>query len=182
MFMPKLILSQLIAGLTMLLLVLPLAGNSHAQSTGLGTPVANENLTEFDLIVGPDGTGLPAGGGNAVAGKTVYEAKCQACHGASGEGVDGSTRLVGGDMSSAENPLRTVGSFWPHATTLFDFIRRAMPADAPKSLSNEEVYQLTAYVLFLNGIVAQDFRLNKDSLPSVAMPNKDGFIDQSHLQ
>jgi len=168
-----------------LALLVPIGFHSYsslAQSPDLGTPIDTADVSEFDLIVGPDGDGLPLGSGNADSGKAVYEARCQACHGVEGEGTIGNTRLVGGNMQSVENPLRTVGSFWPHATTLFDFIRRAMPADAPKSLSNEEVYQVTAYVLFLNGIVDQAFNVNKDSLPAIAMPNRNGFVDQSHVQ
>ena len=85
-------------------------------------------------------------------------------------------------MQSEETPLRTVGSYWPYASTIFDFVRRAMPADAPKSLSNEEVYQVTAYVLYLNGIIQEDTLINADSLNAIKMPNADGFIDRSHIQ
>ena len=106
--------------------------------------------------------------------------RCQACHGVTGEGTINNTRLAGGELS-AEPPVRTVGSFWPHATTLFDYIRRAMPADAPKSLSDDEVYQATAVVLFLNGIIAEDTVLDAESLLQVQMPNADGFIDRSSV-
>lgn len=160
--------------------------NSLAQEAGiglgLGTPVEQTQLTEIDLIVGPDGEGLPAGSGTAIQGKQVFEARCQACHGANGEGTSDNTRLVGGDMRSAGNPVRTVGSFWPYASTLFDYIRRAMPADSPKSLSNTEVYQATAYVLYLNGIIDQSTVISATSLTEINMPNRDGFIDQSQLQ
>ena len=113
--------------------------SSEAQTPSLGTPLNPEQLSGFDLIVEPDGTGLPAGSGTAAAGENVFRARCQACHGANGEGNSSNTVLVGGSMQSEGPPLRTVGSYWPHATTVFDFIRRAMPADAPKSLSDEEV-------------------------------------------
>ncbi|MBT8147262.1 MAG: cytochrome c [Gammaproteobacteria bacterium] len=156
--------------------------SSGAQTPSLGTPVSPSQLSGFDLIVEPDGTGLPAGSGTAAEGENVFRARCQACHGANGEGNSSSTVLVGGSMQSEGPPLRTVGSYWPHATTVFDFIRRAMPADAPKSLSDEEVYQVTAYVLFLNEIVGRDEVLNARSLPLIDMPNSDGFIDQSHIQ
>jgi len=153
-----------------------------AQSTGLGTPVTEAQLQQIDLIAGPDGSGLPDGSGTPLQGKVIFEARCQACHGLSGEGTIPNTTLVGGDMRSETAPVKTVGSFWPHATTLFDYIRRAMPADAPKSLNNTEVYQVTAYVLFMNGIISEDVEINKDSLMSIQMPNKDEFIDQSHIQ
>jgi len=148
----------------------------------LGVPVDESQLKGFDLVAGPDGIGFPAGSGTAKQGKTVFDSKCAACHAVTGEGVSGNTRLVGGDMQSEGTPLRTVGSYWPHASTLFDFIRRAMPANAPKSLSNEEVYQATAYVLFLNNIIGEDTVIDKEALSKLVMPNADGFIDQSNLQ
>jgi mono/diheme cytochrome c family protein len=153
-----------------------------SQTVGLGTPIEQTQLQNFDLIAGPDGEGLPDGSGTALQGKLVFESRCQACHGANGEGTGSSTILVGGNMQTEASPLKTVGSFWPHATTLFDYIRRAMPANAPKSLSNTEVYQVVAYVLYLNGIINQYAVLNKDSLLTIQMPNKDGFLDRSHIQ
>lgn len=147
----------------------------------LGTPISEADLEGFDLIAEPDGTGFPAGSGTAREGKAVYDINCAVCHGANGEGTSGNTVIVGGDMNSDGPPLRTVGSYWPHASTVFDFIRRAMPATAPKSLTNEQVYQVTAYVLFMNGIVSEDMELNADTLPSIEMPNANGFIDRSHI-
>jgi mono/diheme cytochrome c family protein len=155
--------------------------NSQAQTVRLGQAISESQLSNFDLVAGPDGSGFPAGSGTAKAGKAVFDSKCAACHAATGEGVSGNTILVGGDIHSEGNPLRTVGSYWPHASTVFDFIRRAMPANAPKSLSGEEVYQVTAYVLFLNDIIDEATVLNKESLMEIQMPNKDGFIDLSHL-
>lgn len=151
------------------------------EPVGLGTPISEDQLAGFDLIAEPDGGGFPAGSGTARQGKAVYDARCAACHALTGEGVSGNTVIVGGDMNSEGTPLRTVGSYWPYASTVFDFVRRAMPADAPKSLSNEEVYQVVAYVLYLNGIVGEDDVLNAETLPNIEMPNADGFIDQSHL-
>ncbi|PCJ23451.1 MAG: cytochrome C [SAR86 cluster bacterium] len=155
---------------------------SQEQVVRLGTPISESQLEDFDLIISPDGDGLPAGSGTALQGKTIYETRCVACHAISGEGTSGNTRLVGGDMHSEGNPIRTVGSYWPYASTLFDFIRRAMPADSPKSLSNTEVYQVTAYVLYLNGIINQYAILNSETLTEINMPNKDGFIDRSQVQ
>lgn len=155
---------------------------SQAQTVGLGTPISESQLQQFDMIAGADGIGLPAGSGTALQGKDVYEAKCAACHALNGEGTSGNTVLVGGDMHSEGVPLRTVGSYWPYASTLFDYVRRAMPTTAPKSLSDIEVYQVTAYVLYLNGIIDQYKILNAESLTEINMPNKDGFIDSSQQQ
>ena len=148
----------------------------------LGSPISEDQLSEFDLIAGPDGMGFPPGSGTAAQGKQVFDTRCSACHALTGEGTSGRTILVGGDMQSEGSPLRTVGSYWPHASTLFDFIRRAMPANAPKSLSNEEVYQVTAYVLYINGIVDQNTVINRETLIAIEMPNKDGFIDRSQVR
>jgi cytochrome c len=165
-----------------MLLVVAACATTTVESPGLGLPISQEQIRDFDLIVGPEGTSLPTGSGSAIEGEAVYRAKCQSCHGADGEGLSGATTLVGGSMQSEGPPLRTVGSYWPHATTVFDFIRRAMPANEPKSLSDTEVYQATAYVLFLNDIISRDLILNSENLPEVAMPNRDGFIDQSGIQ
>ena len=157
------------------------AGSQEARIQ-LGTPIGEDQLSGFDLIAAPDGSGMPPGAGTARQGREVYELNCRRCHNVNGEGVSGNTVIAGGDMRSEESPLRTVGSFWPHASTLFDFIRRAMPADMPKTLTDEEAYQVTAYVLFLNGIVGEDESINSETLTAIAMPNGDGFVDQSHLQ
>jgi cytochrome c len=148
----------------------------------LGIPVSEEDLSQFDLIAGPDGSGFPSGSGTARQGKEVFDVNCAVCHGANGEGTSGNTIIVGGDMQSEGPPLRTVGSYWPHASTLFDFIRRAMPAIAPKSLTNEQVYQVTAYVLYMNNIITEDMELNAANLAGIEMPNADGFIDRSNIQ
>ena len=148
----------------------------------LGQAITEVSLAKFDLIAEPSGTGFPAGSGTAQHGRTIFENRCAACHGSKGEGNSDATVLVGGNMQSTDSPLRTVGSYWPYASTLFDFIRRAMPANAPKSLTDEETYQLAAYVLYLNGLVAEDEIMNAQTLPQVRMPNAEGFIDQSHIQ
>jgi len=178
--------SREILKLSLLLPLLISACNAVSSSSStpprLGQPVVEAQLSRFDYIIEPDGNGLPAGNGNATQGRVVFNNRCQSCHGAEGEGANPSLRLVGGDMHSVETPLRTVGSFWPHATTVFDYVRRAMPADAPKSLSDDEVYQVTAYILFLSGIIDETETLDKLSLPEVRMPNRDGFIDNSNIQ
>jgi len=147
----------------------------------LGIPVSQAQLTEIDLIVLPSGEGLPEGSGTAAQGQAVYDQQCAACHGAQGEGTQGVPALAGGSLTGTP-VLMTAGSYWPYASTLYDYIRRAMPPTAPKSLSNTEVYQVVAYVLNLNGIVARDAVLDADSLPQVQMPNRDGFIDRSQAQ
>jgi len=149
------------------------------QAQSLGTAINESQLQGFDLIAQPDGSGYPQGSGTAVQGKAIFERRCVACHGMNGEGTNANTRLVGGDMQSEERPIRTVGSYWPHASTLFDYVQRAMPADAPKSLTSSEVYQVIAYILNMNGIVEDSLVLNKETLLQVEMPNKDGFIDSS---
>ena len=155
---------------------------SSQEGVKLGVPINEEDLTQFDLIAGPDGSGFPPGSGTARQGKEVYDRNCAVCHGPNGEGTSGNTIIVGGDMQSEGPPLRTVGSYWPHASTLFDFIRRAMPAIAPKSLTNQQVYQVTAYVLYMNNIIAQDTEIDATNLTDIEMPNADGFIDRSHIQ
>jgi len=170
--------------LAILLIALSVPVSSVSQSTtspGLGIAVQESALSAIDLIAQANGNGFPPGGGSAREGRTVFIQNCAACHGMSGQGVSASTVLVGGNMQSAESPLRTVGSYWPYASTLFDFIRRAMPADAPKSLSDQEVYQVTAYVLFLNDLIAEDTRIDRERLLAIEMPNADGFVDQSHI-
>jgi len=161
-----------------LVAAIPFLANSQ-ETVRLGTPVSQKQLADIDLISENNGNGFPAGSGTARQGKAVYDANCAACHAANGEGISGATVIVGGDMQSEGTPLRTVGSYWPYASTVFDFVRRAMPADRPKSLSDEEVYQVVAYVLFMNGIISEDQVLNADTLPQIEMPNADGFIDRS---
>ena len=141
-----------------------------------GTAASAEEIARFDISIPPSGAGLPAGSGTAKQGAAVYAAKCLACHGEKGAGKPADA-LVGGIGSLATaRPVRTVGSYWPYATTLFDYVRRAMPITNPLSLSDDEVYAVSAYVLFLNGIVGEDAVMNAQTLPQVKMPNRDGFV------
>lgn len=147
-----------------------------AKPPALGAAVSAEEVARWDISIPPSGAGLPAGSGTVAKGESVYTEKCQSCHGPKGAGKPADA-LVGGIGSLATaTPVRTVGSYWPYATTLFDYTRRAMPITAPLSLSNDEVYAVTAYVLYLNGIISADATMNAQSLPAVRMPNREGFI------
>jgi cytochrome c len=153
------------------------AAHAGAQETpGLGEPVTAADLAPWDISIQPDGTGLPPGSGTAAAGERIYAAKCLACHGEKGAGQP-NDRLVGGhDTLTQLAQTRTIGSFWPYASTVFDYIRRAMPFQSPQSLGNDETYALTAYLLWLNGIIDADEEMNARTLARVRMPNRDGFI------
>jgi mono/diheme cytochrome c family protein len=151
--------------------------DAAAQETpGLGEPISAADLAPWDISIQPDGTGLPEGSGAAAAGAQIYAVKCIACHGDKGAGQPNDA-LVGGHGTLTElAQVRTIGSFWPYASTVFDYIRRAMPFQAPESLTNDEVYALTAYLLALNGIIGEDDEMNARTLARVRMPNRDGFI------
>ena len=156
---------------------LGVAFGQAAPHEGVGRPAPRELIRSWDLSVAPDGTGLPAGHGTAREGRQVYALRCASCHGDHGEGRGDYPPLAGGrgTLAMAE-PVQTVGSFWPYATTVWDYIRRAMPYDQPGALGPDQVYALTAFLLQLNGIVGQDEVLNEKTLPRVKMPNRDGFI------
>jgi S-disulfanyl-L-cysteine oxidoreductase SoxD len=143
----------------------------------LGRSATAGDFAKHDYLVGPKGTGLPKGRGTAVQGRAVYLQSCAACHGLRGEGSNEYAALVGGQGSlKSDNPLPTVGSYWPYATTVWDYINRAMPYQNPGTLKPDEVYALTAYLLSINRIVSPDFELNERTLPAVKMPNRDGFV------
>ena len=164
-------------------LALVLAGCASASATrgrmegpNLGREATPAQIAGWDISVGPDGAGLPPGRGTPAAGATVYEQKCQACHGAKGAGQP-NDRLVGGQGTLASRaPVKTIGSYWPYATTVFDYVRRSMPYIQPHSLSNDEVYAVTAYLLHLNGIIGESDEMNAQALPKVKMPNQPNFI------
>jgi cytochrome c len=146
------------------------------QGPGLGTEIAAADLAPWDISIETDGTGLPPGSGNVASGAEIYAAQCLACHGEEGSGQP-NDRLVGGHGTLTElNQIRTIGSFWPQASTVFDYIRRAMPFNTPQSLANDEVYALTAYILYLNGIIGENDIMNAGTLAAIEMPNRDGFI------
>lgn len=142
----------------------------------LGVEVSAADAAAWDISIQPDGAGLPPGAGKAADGAKIYATKCIACHGADGAGQP-NDRLVGGQGTLTQlAQVRTVGSYWPYATTVFDYIRRAMPFQAPESLTNDEAYALTAYLLAKNRIIRERDEMNARTLPKVRMPNRDGFI------
>ncbi len=143
---------------------------------GVGRPPTTEEVQAWDLTIPPDGRGLPPGSGTAVLGRAVYAERCAACHGETGEDPNYS-RLVGGHGTLAtDKPIQTIGSFWQYATTLWSYIRRAQPFDNPGSLTADQVYAVTAYLLHRNGIIGEQDVLDAKTLPLVKMPNRDGFM------
>ena len=152
-------------------------GGQYAEAShDIGTPVTDQDLAAWNIDVAPDGRGLPAGSGDVATGAHLFAAKCAACHGAQGQGGLGDPLIGGQGTLASAKPKRTVGSYWPYATTLFDYIRRAMPYNAPESHSADEVYAVSAFLLNQNGIVPANTRLDAASLPRVVMPNHDGFV------
>jgi len=150
---------------------------STLEGPGLGRPATPSEIAAVDLSIPPDGTGLPAGQGTAREGAALFGRLCASCHGPKGVGGP-NDRLAGGEGSlTSSQPIKTIGSYWQWATTLFDYTRRAMPYGAPMSLKDSEVYALTAYMLHLNGIVGEDEVLDATTLPKVKMPNRDNFIN-----
>lgn len=149
-------------------------GASAEELPALGVAIDDE-LAALDFTVMPDGEGLPDGSGDVSSGSEVYRRHCLVCHGESGTGGI-NDELVGGQGSlTTAHPKKTVGSYWPYAPTLFDYIRRAMPYPSPGLLSNDEIYAVTAYLLYLNDIIDEDTVLDEDSLSLIVMPNRDGF-------
>ncbi|MGE0446684.1 MAG: c-type cytochrome [Vicinamibacterales bacterium] len=145
------------------------------QSLDVGRVLTADELRAVDRTVFADGRNLPPGSGTAIEGATVYGSRCRACHGAGGAGGP-ADRLVGGQGSLASAmPLKTVTSYWPYATTLFDYIQRAMPLRSPGSLTSDEVYAVTAYLLAQGGIIGETARMDASTLPRVEMPNRNGF-------
>lgn len=170
-----------------LLIAAALSSTAFAQSSqiryGFGTDVSPQELTKY-FAIQPDGRGLPPGGGNATAGAKVYADNCVACHGDKLEGNPakgiGGDRLTGGRGSLATaTPIKTVESYWPYATTLFDYVRRAMPFSAPGSLNDNDTYAVVAYILSEAKIIKATDTMNASTLPKVIMPNRDGFIPDS---
>ena len=160
-----------------------LSSSALAQSTrfNLGHTPSAEEIRAWDLSITPDGEGLPKGRGTALEGMDIYGVRCAECHGERGQGGDADA-LAGGSRSlRSPRPLKTVGSYWPYATTVWDYVNRAMPFDRPGMLTSDQVYAVVAYVLFLNGIVEQAHELNHANLAKVEMPNRNSFVTASSL-
>lgn len=160
----------------------PASADGYQWTYGFGTAATDKDIAAFDgLSAQPDGRGLPPGNGTYEAGKKVFAEKCVMCHGEKLEGNPakgfGGDKLIGGRGSLASaGPVKTVESYWPYATTLFDFVKRAMPFNSPGSLSNDEVYAVSAYILGEANVVPKTAVMDPTTLPKVAMPNKDGFV------
>jgi len=163
--------------LTVVTLVLSCSVSLAQAQTSFSEPASAEDIALVNLSIDTDGQYLPDGSGTAEQGKPLYDAHCASCHGVDGEGTI-ANKLVGGHGTlGTEAPVKTVGSYWPYATTLFDYSRRTMPYLTPMSLSNDDYYAITAYILNMNDIIANDAVMDKSTLAEVVMPNRDGFLD-----
>ncbi len=155
------------------------AGSALAQSPKLGKPIPEADIKQWDIAILPDGTNLPPGNGTAAQGAKVYAEKCVACHaeGGKGGGSPGAGALAGGaPLANGIDTAKTIGNYYPYATTVFDYTRRAMPFNMPRSLTDDEVYALTAYILALNKLIGENDVMDAKTLPQVKMPNRDNFI------
>jgi len=159
-------------------LVASMAASAQAQTRyNVGRAATPAEIRARDISIAPDGTGLPPGRGSVAEGRVVYRNKCASCHGDRGQGIADFPALVGGQGTlTSRTPLQTVGSFWPYATTVWDYIHRAMPYQRPGTLSNGEVYAVTAYILNMNHIIPANAELSEKTLAGVRMPNRDGFV------
>lgn len=174
-----------------IILLLAATGTAEAQlpTYGVGRRPTDTEVAAWNIAIGPDGRELPPGSGTAKQGAPIYAAKCAACHGRDADKPSAAPLLVGGfGTLTALNPVKTVGSFYAYATTIWDAIYRAMPLDKPQSLTSDEVYALTAYLLYRNNIIKEDEVMDARSLPKVEMPNRHGFFPENpqykpgHLQ
>ena len=159
---------------TMAVATAAIAQSTHYSVGRVATP---DEIRKRDISVGPDGSGLPVGHGTVQQGRLIYQTLCANCHGDRGQGIGPYPALVGGQGTLASpKPNLTVGSYWPYATTVWDYIRRTMPYQKPGSLSVDETYSLTAFILYMNGILGESTKLNEKILPAIKMPNRDGFV------
>ncbi|MGC9418459.1 MAG: c-type cytochrome [Rhodovulum sp.] len=148
-----------------------------AEKFGLGRPALPEEVAAWNLDVAPDGTGLPEGSGTVADGEMLFSENCAVCHGEFAEGVDNWPKLAGGEGTLAnDDPVKTVGSYWPYLSTVFDYVHRSMPFGGAQTLSADEVYAITAYILYSNFLVDDDFELSNENFLEVELPNADGFI------
>lgn len=158
--------------------VLAFTGLATADAVKLGRPALPEEIKAWDIDVRPDGLGLPEGKGSVAQGEELFQNNCAACHGEFGEGVGRWPVLAGGQGTlKSERPEKTIGSFWPDTSTVFDYVHRAMPFGAAQTLQPDEVYAIVAYLLYLNDVVPDDYVLSKENFPTVALPNRPNFYD-----
>ena len=160
-----------------------LAAPAFAEKFGLGRPALPEEIAAWDVAVLPDGTGLPEGSGDVFTGDEVFAEKCATCHGDFAEGIDNWPVLAGGEGSLKDRrPVKTIGSYWPHLSTVWDYIHRSMPFGAAQTVTPDEAYAITAFLLYSNGIVEDDFVLSKENFTSITMPNADGFYPDDRAE
>jgi cytochrome c len=166
------------AAIAALVVIASISGAS-AQKLGIGREATVAEIKSWDIAVRPDGKGLPPGKGTAAQGEEIFQAQCAVCHGEFGEGKDRWPVLAGGRGSlKHDRPEKTIGSYWPFTSTIYDYIKRAMPFGNAQSLSNDELYAVTAYLLQLNDVIKDsNFELNEKNLAAIKMPNADGFFD-----
>lgn len=152
-------------------------GGDHASKVPhLGTPMTAEEVAKWDMTIFPDGRGLPQGHGTAIEGRAIFDKTCANCHGAEGRGATAEELVSEPQPLTAEAASKAIGPYWPFATTVFDFTRRSMPPHAPGSLTPDQVYAVTAYLLFANKIIGEKDEMNADTLAKIKMPNRDGFV------
>lgn len=168
-------LASLLAGVALIAAGV-MAWGGEKNSPHLGWPAGAQDIAAWQLNVFPDGTGLPQGKGTARQGAPLYSKHCASCHGEEGIGGTAEELAGGREPLTSEVPDKNIGTYWPYATTIFDFTRRSMPMDAPGSLSADEIYAITAYLLFRNGIIDESGEMNARTLPQVQMPNRNGFL------
>jgi len=153
-----------------------MGGASWAETPNLGKPIDEAAIAPWDISILPDGTGLPKGSGTPAQGAPIFAEKCAACHGDNGKGGEAAALVSDRELAGISAAQKTIRNFWPYSTTIFDFVRRAMPAQMPHSLTDDEVYALTAYILAENKLIGANDTMDAQSLPKVKMPNRDNFI------
>ena len=169
--------NRIMVALLILIIGATLPGPAQTPPYRLGKPATAEEIRKSDISVAPDGTGLPLGHGNVEEGRHIYKVLCANCHGDSGQGVGEYPPLVGGRGTlESKDPVLTVGSYWPYATTVWDYTHRAMPYQRPGTLTPNETYAVTAFILYMNRIVDAKTELNEENLPMIKMPNREGFV------
>jgi len=163
--------------LTIASTLLSLSAVAAERPFNIGTLATAEEVAGWDIDVRPDGKGAPVGSGTALDGEELYADRCAACHGDFGEGIDRWPVLVGGHGTLAsDDPVKTIGSYWPYASTVYDYIYRAMPFGEAQSLTHDETYQVVAYLLYMNDVIDDDFELSDQTIGTIKMPNQQGFF------